>query len=423
MNSLRRDVSHWSLILASALALLLGAACVPSLIATPTDTPPPTATPPPATEVETAQVVPSDVPVAAPAAGAMPTALPEAIIAEADAEELLLINLYQRVNPAVVNIDVSVDHLDDGLLDFGSGSGFVIDTDGHIVTNNHVISGADDMRVTFSDGTVLEAEIVGIDPYADLAVLRVDPAAVTLVPAELGDSDSLLVGQRVVAIGNPFGLTGSMTVGIISAVGRRLDTGASSTGGSFSNPLIIQTDAAINPGNSGGPLLDSHGRVIGINTAIRSATGVNTGIGFAVPVNTIKRIVPQLVEDGTVDYPYLGITSNPEVTLGDLAVEYDLPVTEGVLVSGIVSGTAADEAGLQGGTETGVVVFRGMGVALDGDIITAIDDFPVRTFDELIGYLVTNTDVGQVVNLTVIRADEVITVPVTLGSRPVPDSN
>ncbi len=261
------------------------------------------------------------------------------------------------------------------------------------------------------------ADVVGTDVYSDLAVLKVEvPDDYPLVSVELGDSNNLLVGQRVIAIGNPFGLSGSMTVGIISAVGRRLDSGPQSGTGSFSNPMIIQTDAAINPGNSGGPLLDSHGRVIGVNTAIRSATGLNSGIGFAVPVNTVKRIVPQIIENGVVRYPYLGITSNPAVTLADLAIEFDLPVREGVLIAEALPGGSAARAGLRGGDE--VANFRGLEVVLGGDIIVAIDGQPIRNFDELIGYLVSNTEVGQEVIVSILRDGEAMEVPVTLDARP-----
>jgi 2-alkenal reductase len=347
----------------------------------------------------------------------LPTPLPDDLLAEASAEELALINVYQRVNPAVVYIDVSVSGTEGSLLDLASGSGFVVDPEGYIVTNRHVIADADEVRVTFSDGVVMLAAIVGSDPYADLAVLKVNPPPeYQLVAVEMADSDELLVGQRVIAIGNPFGLSGTMTVGIISAVGRTLPSSVLSPTGSFSNPLIIQTDAAINPGNSGGPLLDSRGRVIGVNTAIRSDTGVNSGIGFAVPVNTVRRIVPQIIENGEVEYPYLGITSQTIYTLADLATEFDLPVTEGVMIDQITSGSGAARAGLRGGNET--VDFRGAEIALGGDIITAIDDIPIRNFDELLGYLVTNTSVGQEVIVTIYRDGELMDVPVELSARP-----
>jgi 2-alkenal reductase len=354
--------------------------------------------------------------IATPQTG-IPTPIPEELIAEADAEEQLLINIYQRVNPAVVYVDVSqADERSDELLAYGSGSGFVIDPEGIIVTNAHVIQNADEVRVTFSDGMVLLAEVLGYDTYADLAVLKVTPPeGTTLISVELGDSDSLLVGQRVITIGNPFGLSGSMSTGIVSAIGRSLPSGQISDTGVFSNPKIIQTDAAINPGNSGGPLLDSHGRVVGVNYALQSLSGLNTGVGFAIPVNTVKRIVPQIIETGSVEYPYLGISANTQVTLADLSVEYDMPVTEGVLIAEVVPDSGADKAGLRGGDEQ--VVFRGFDVLLGGDIITALDGYPIRNFDELLGYLVSNVSVDQELTVTIIRGGETLDIPVTVGSR------
>jgi Trypsin-like serine proteases, typically periplasmic, contain C-terminal PDZ domain len=279
---------------------------------------------------------------------ATPTPLPDSLVAEATAEDLLLVNLYARVNPGVVNIDVAAGAGEEASI-FGSGSGFLIDTGGHIVTNNHVVEGADTIWVTFSDGSLREAEVLGTDPFSDLAVLKVDDLPPGAVPLELGDSDTLQVGQRVIAIGNPFGLQGTMTVGVISALGRVLPTVTTATGGSFSNPEIIQTDAAINPGNSGGPLLDSAGRVVGVNTAIRTTTGGNMGVGFAVPVNTVKRIVPHLISEGTYHYPYLGITADNRFTLAQLAHELDLPVTHGVLVSAVEPGGPATGLASAGG--------------------------------------------------------------------------
>lgn len=362
---------------------------------------------------------PASNPAVASSAGpaALPTPLPEDVLAEATAEELLFINLYQRISPAVVNIEVSAETSEGELVDFGSGSGFVVDTEGYIVTNRHVIADADEIRVTFNDGTVLLAEVLGSDVYSDLAVLRVEPPeGYELVAVELGDSDEVLVGQRVIAIGNPFGLTGTMTVGIVSAVGRTLPSSAFTPAGLFSNPLIIQTDAAINPGNSGGPLLDLRGRVIGVSSAIRSETGFNTGIGFAVPVNTVRRIVPQLIENGEVEYPYLGISSQTQFSLAELAVEFDLPVTEGVLIDTVAEGSGAERAGLRGGDQT--VNFRGAEIRLGGDIIVAIDGYPIRNFDELLAYLVTNTSVGQEIVVTIVRDGETLDVPVVLGARP-----
>ena len=346
---------------------------------------------------------------------ATPTPLPEGVAAEIDAEDALLVNLYQRANPAVVYIEVLAKE-GQVLAPLGSGSGFVVDTEGHIVTNNHVVEQADALKVVFSDGNVANAQVVGRDPYSDLAVIKVNVQSARLVPLALGDSSTLQVGQRVIAIGNPFGLEGTMTVGIVSALGRTLPTQVLESSGHFSNPEIIQTDAAINPGNSGGPLLDIHGRVIGVNTAIRSTTGVYSGIGFAVPVNTVKRIVPHLIEKGTYHYPYLGITADVRFTLVELAEPLGLPVTQGVLVQEVTPGTAAARAGLRGGDRE--VEVMGIPVKAGGDIIVAIDEYKLRDFDDLIAYLVRETEVGQKVALTVLREGEELEIPVTLGERP-----
>jgi S1-C subfamily serine protease len=344
-----------------------------------------------------------------------PTPLPEETIAAVDMEDSLLINLYQRVNPAVVYVEVLVN--DGGTLTpLGSGSGFVIDTEGRIVTNNHVVEQADAVRVVFSDGGVADAQVLGLDPYSDLAVIQVDIPPERLVPLELSDSNTLQVGQRVVAIGNPFGLDGTMTVGIVSALGRTLPAQVLQGTGRFSNPEIIQTDAAINPGNSGGPLLDVRGRVIGVNTAIRSLTGTNSGIGFAVPVNTVKRIVPALIEEGAYRYPYLGITYDTRFTMAELAGPLGLPATHGALIDEVTPGTAADQAGLRGGNRE--VEVMGTTVNAGGDIIVAIDGTKLRDFDDLIAYLVRETEVGQEVTLTVIRDGEELEIPVILGERP-----
>lgn len=343
------------------------------------------------------------------------TPVPDAIMSELDAQDAMMVNLYQRVNPAVVYVEVSAEV--SGLQNtLGSGSGFVIDKEGHIVTNDHVVEDADGVKITFSNGTVTKAEILGLDPYADLAVLKVDVPADQLTPLELGDSEALQVGQRVIAIGNPFGLAGTMTSGIISALGRTLPAQVARDSGVFSNPEIIQTDAAINPGNSGGPLLDTRGRVVGVNTAIRSTTGVNAGVGFAVPINTVKRIVPDLIEKGSYDYPYLGITSDNRFSVAELADPLDLPVDYGVLISEVQPGTAAAEAGLRGGDRE--VEVMDTTIQAGGDIIIAIDGQKLQTFDDLIAYLVSNTEVGQRVDLTIMRDGERMEVPVTLGERP-----
>jgi len=347
-----------------------------------------------------------------------PTALPPEVLSQADAEDEVLVNLYQRVSPGVVNIEVSQKDTSGQLQDTALGSGFVYDAAGHIITNAHVEAQADELRVRFPDGIVLPAKPVGADQYADIAVLKVDPpAGYSLTPLELGDSSQLKVGARVVAIGNPFGLTNTMTLGIVSAIGRTLPGSVvTDTGSTFSNPQIIQIDAAINPGNSGGPLLDLHGRVIGVNVAIRTESGVNTGVGFAVPSNTVKRGVPQLISTGKVAYPYLGIATSSIFDLGELALAFNLPVSQGVLITSVQPGTAADKAGLRGSTRTDTL--RGQQVALGGDIIVAVDGTPIHNFDELLGYLVANTSVGQRITVTIIRDGQKMDVPVTLDARP-----
>jgi 2-alkenal reductase len=221
----------------------------------------------------------------------------------------------------------------------------------------------------------------------------------------------------VIAIGNPFGLEGTMTTGIVSAVGRSLSAELTDVG-TFSIPEIIQTDAAINPGSSGGPLLDSQGQVVGVNTAIRSLTGLNSGVGFAIPVSIVKRIVPKLIKEGVYHYPYLGISSDNRLPLADLAEPMDLPVTRGVLITSIVEGTAADRAGLRGGDPTDTVEVYGMQIVAGGDIIVAIDGYEISDFNDLIAYLVRETEVGQKITLTIIRDGEELEVPVRLGERP-----
>jgi len=351
-----------------------------------------------------------------------PTALPPDAIAEADAEELLLINLYERVNPAVVNIVITVADEENELGPQqlfpaqGQGSGFVYDTEGHIVTNNHVVAEADKVEVTFYDGSIVEAEVVGSDPDSDLAVVQVDIAPESLRPIEWGNSDLLRVGQRAVAIGNPFGLEGTLTSGIISALGRSLPTEQ----GAFRIPEIIQTDAAINPGNSGGPLLNSQGQVIGINTAIvpnRSAFGERSflGVGFAVPANLVKRVSPSLIEFGEYRHPWIGFSGNSVTT--EIAAEMELPEVAGALVAEVISGSPADKAGLRGGTREVI----GINTLLGGDVIIGIDDEPVREFDDLLSFLSRKGEVGKEVTLTIIRDGKQQTLPLTLDARPKAD--
>lgn len=358
---------------------------------------------------------------AEPVQQSTPTAIPVEIVEEADAEYLVLTNLYERVNPSVVNIEiVSTFHSEADIID-SSGSGFVVDAEGHIITNAHVVRDAEDIMVTFSDGVVSNAELIGYDDYSDLAVIKVDPASAYLLPVELGDSNTLKVGQRVVAIGNPFGLENSMTIGIVSALGRSLPSAEllDPRYEPYSNPSIIQVDAAVNPGNSGGPLLDSYGRVIGINTAIRTDSGIFQGIAFAVPVNTVKRVIPQLIDKGYAEYSWLGISSMKTeggYSVAALADEVGFPVRQGILITGVANESPAAVAGLRSGTETTEV--RGIEIPTDSDIIVAINDQSIYDIDDLVAYLVENTSPGDTVVLTIVREGDTLDLDVTLGARP-----
>jgi len=358
----------------------------------------------------------ANVPAAAATTAPQAAVTPDKLTILADEVDQLLANIYERANPAVVNIDVAGGS---GLTEFGSGSGFVIDQDGHIVTNNHVVEGADEIDVTFWDGSVVTAKLIGADPYSDLALIQVTLESAKLFPLTLGDSDQVKVGQRVIAIGNPFGLVGTMTVGIVSGKGRTLPAdGPSGSSTSFSNPDILQTDASINPGNSGGPLLNSVGEVIGVNSAIRTdgTNRANSGVGFAVPVNTVRRVVQQLQETGRVSYPYLGVSVDNHFTTGELASALNLSVLKGVVISAVVDGGPAERAGLKGGDRQ--VTVRGIPVRSGGDIITAIDGDAINSFDEMIAYLSARKQVGQTVTVTILRGSETLQVPVTLDERP-----
>jgi S1-C subfamily serine protease len=323
--------------------------------------------------------------------------------------------LYEQVSQGVVAIQTLSE------LGGGLGSGFVYNNDGYIVTNFHVVEGATDLEVDFPSGLKARGVVVGTDLDSDLAVIKVDVAPDYLIPLPLGDSDELKVGQSVVAIGNPFGLSGTMTLGIVSAKGRTLDSFRQSESGSFfSAGDIIQTDASINPGNSGGPLINLAGEVIGINRAIRT-TGiteagdpVNSGIGFAISVNIVKRVVPELIANGSFDYPYLGISARQELLLLELEA---LEITHytGAYVIDVVAGGPADKAGLRGGDLTNITE---VGLPAGGDLIIGVDDQPVRIFGELLSYLMTNKSPGEDIVLTIIRDGEEMEVTITLDKRP-----
>lgn len=352
----------------------------------------------------------------------LPTAVPQTIIDEADAEYLLLTNVYERVAPSVVNIEVVVSTPRPGMGDRASGSGFIFDANGHIITNAHVVNDSDEILVTFDDGYVTEADIVGVDTYSDLAVLRVTTDATRLLPVAFGDSEQVRVGERAIAIGNPFGYSSSMTVGIVSAVGRQLPS-AQLIGltalANFNNPSIIQVDTDINPGNSGGPLLNSHGEVIGVNTAISTETGIFGGVGFAVPSRTVQRVVPELIENGRVEYAWLGISSlsaEDGYGVAALAEPLDLPVSSGVLIDTVSPNSPAAKAGLLGGARS--VLIRGEQVCAGGDIIVAVDGNYIRTMDELMAYLVSSGRPGSTIHLLIVRGDETFELPLVLEARP-----
>ena len=320
--------------------------------------------------------------------------------------------LYERVNPGVVSIQITTDQ------GGAQGSGFVFDKDGHIVTNFHVVDGAKTIEVDFPSGFKAHGKVIGTDIDSDLAVVKVTAPAEQLTPLPLGSGADLKVGQTVVAIGNPFGLSGTMTVGIVSAKDRTLDSlREAPDGGFFSAGAAIQTDAAINPGNSGGPLLNLNGEVVGLNRSIRTdsttTTGepTNSGIGFAVNVDIIKRVAPALIATGKYDYPYLGISSLPEISLAAQEA-LKLPQSTGAYVTNVRPNSPADKAG--------VIAASGAAgeVPLGGDLITAVDGHAVRVFGDLLTYLMTQKSPGDSIVLTILRGAENKEVTIVLGKRP-----
>ncbi len=336
--------------------------------------------------------------------------------AEASAAQNVFTEIYKNVNPGVVSIDV---YFKDG--SGGQGSGFMLDSAGHILTNFHVIENAQKIEVIFSSGYRAEGIVTGTDLYSDLAVLSVTVPAQEIHPLVLGSSKEVKVGQTVVAIGNPYGLSGTMTVGIVSARGRLLESMQDSASGSnFSAADLIQTDAAINPGNSGGPLLDLNGEVIGVNRAIRTngddgvATLSNSGIGFAVPIDIVKRVTPYLIENGSYAYPYLGIVSREALTLNDREILGLGADVQGAYVISAVAGGPAAQAGIIGGTEQTDFATLPPG----GDLITAVDGHTVRSFSDLLSYLVTYKSPGDEVKVSVLRESRELTFSVVLTSRP-----
>lgn len=348
-------------------------------------------------EVVATLTPPSGTPMPQPALPPMPEDAPDALTV-----------LYEQVNPGVVSIQVFVER--EGVSGEGAGSGFVLDEEGHIVTNNHVVAGAQRVTAIFYNGIEAEAEVVGTDDYSDLAVIKVDslPDGVRSLP--VGNSDEVEVGEWVVAIGNPFSLGGSVSLGIVSAVGRSIPSGVAR----FSIPQAIQTDAVINPGSSGGPLLNLSGKVIGVNAQIASAgTGVSSGVGFAIPSNIVRQVVPVLITSGSYQWPWLGV----EGTSLNLIIQQanDLEIQQGAYIVSVASDGPADEAGLQGSSTTRQV--DGFEVPVGGDVVIEADGEQIIDFEDLL-VVVASRDPGDTVDLTILRDGEEEQVTVILEARP-----
>ena len=323
-------------------------------------------------------------------------------------KSLTLVELFEKSESGVVRIDV--DKINSSRETGSLGSGFVFDDLGHIITNAHVVESASSVTITFLDGSQYNAQIIGLDKFTDIAVIKVEEKPRYLHPLQMGDSSTLKVGEQVAAIGNPFGLSGSMTSGIVSQIGRLLpsqDTG-------FSIPNVIQTDAAINPGNSGGPLLNMAGKVMGINTAIQSGTGQSAGIGFAVPSNTILKVVPVLIEEGKYSHPWIGISGkdiDPE-----LAKVRDLDQSKGFLIVTVVPGSPAEIAGLKGVSE--IKIIGDKEYPADGDIIVSVDGKEVRKISDILIHLQDEKSVGDEMILGILRDCEIMHIILALVERP-----
>jgi putative serine protease PepD len=327
-------------------------------------------------------------------------------------DEKLNIHIYKQTSPAVVNISstsLAVDMFLNVVPQRGVGSGVLLTSDGYILTNAHVVEDADRLEVTLLNGKTYKARLVGGDASIDTALIKITPERPNLPKITWGNSAQLQVGQKVYAIGNPFGLTSTLTTGVISSLGRTL---RAENGRVMEN--IIQTDAAINPGNSGGPLLDSAGRLIGVNTAIFSPSGASAGIGFAVPVNTARRVVDDLIRHGRVIRPYLGLQLGLDVTPA-VAEALSLPVKAGVLVGFVMPGSPAAQAGIQGGSEDLLIGNRRL--RLGGDIITAIDNQPVSTASQLMNRVDAKRP-GDTIRLTLSRRGHLVTLPIQLAEKP-----
>jgi S1-C subfamily serine protease len=363
-------------------------------------------------QLPTATPVPTAIPTSTPALPPIPAIAEEEA---ANALEAQVETVYEVAGPAVVHIasvSYAYDFFSRPIPQEGTGSGFFYDVEGHIVTNYHVVENAEELSVTLADGRVYPATTVGEDPTNDLAVIHIEADDLPL-PISLGNSDDLRVGQFVVAIGNPFGQIGTLTMGVISALGRIIE----SPDGRFIGEAI-QTDAAINPGNSGGPLLDLRGRLIGVNSQIISPDQASVGIGFAVPANTVRRVVPELIARGRYPHPWLGVDYlplQPEWAEAFRQTGADVAADEGLLVLRVVAGGPADRAGIRGGDQ--IVRLGNVRIPLGGDIITAIDGQVMASSKEFVAYLETQKQVGDAVEVTIIRGGEERTVQVTLVER------
>jgi len=321
------------------------------------------------------------------------------------------IAVYEKVADGVVNVTstaVQMDFFFNAFPTQGSGSGSIIDTAGHILTNHHVVANAQRLEVTLANESKWPAKLIGSDPDSDLAVIKIDAPREKLRVISMGDSKNLRIGQKVLAIGNPFGFQRTLTTGVISSLGRTIR----SDSGTLMED-IIQTDAAINPGNSGGPLLNSEGEIIGINTAILSPSGGSVGIGFAIPVNAAKKIVPELIAKGYVIYPWIGATI--QSLIPEVANYLKLKVERGAMIAEVVKGGPADRAGLRGGTrriEVGNTI-----VIVGGDVIVKADHLEIKTNEELIRYI-REKKPGDTISLQVFRKNKPEEVKLKLGERP-----
>ena len=334
----------------------------------------------------------------------------ENIVQTNPVSHLSLAELFSKSQDGVVQIIVRKSS--DNSSDRAIGSGIVYDSAGHIITSNHVVTDYQKIRVVFHNGNSYPAKVTGTDPFADLAVIKVDATPQTFHTLPLGDSSKLRIGDEVIAIGSPFGLSGSLTSGIVSQLGRILNPPGI---GSFSIPNVIQTDAAINPGNSGGPLLNDRGEVVGINTAIQTQTGEFSGVGFAIPSNTMKRIVPHLIQDGHYKHPWLGVSG---ISIDpDLADNVGLSRHDGFLIENIVPDSPASKAGLHASNQTKTI--DGIKYKFGGDIITGVDSAPVKKLEDLLNYLQDNKSAGDKMIIKIVRNDKPMEVTLLLQERPV----